>query len=189
MAIAKNKTHQWTIEGASLKAEISPCSWMYPGYGLQLKVTLNEGCAYLKSKVTFEDATDELFLEMCDQVKLVKCSCGNAAFDPATIDTNRNGKCEPCFIADLNKEYEEAQKKEQQKILRMDKRRLKEGYTHKVVAWVHPSRGGDDYMIDIYYGAKPTDAQIKASLRKQGSRVLDDFKVHDLKQLVEEASK
>ncbi len=53
-------------------------------------------------------------------------------------------------------------------------------YTHKVVAWIHPAAGGDDYQVDIYFGGKPTDEQIKASLKKSRSRVLDDYTLYDL---------
>ncbi|EHL24861.1 hypothetical protein KYG_00617 [Acidovorax sp. NO-1] len=55
-------------------------------------------------------------------------------------------------------------------------RMAKQGYTHRVVAWVHPEEG-DDIMESIYYKGIPQDADVRNRLRQKGSTVLDDYEV------------
>lgn len=185
MAIAQNFIHSWEIDGNKLSASISPCCWMNDGYGLQIRIDFQAehgGSAYLHNKkLKFSEATEQDMIDMCNQVKLVPCkTCGKPAFDPSVVDTNRDGECEACFMAALTKEYEASRKKEAAALARRDRNRAKQGYTHRVTAWVHPSKGGDDYMVDIYSLGKPSKALITSELRKMGSRVLDDYTIVEL---------
>jgi len=82
-------------------------------------------------------------------------------------------------MAKLNAEYDQVTAKERDLIARRDKRMAAKGYTHRVTAWVHA--GGDDRQIDFYVKGTPSDAFIKKALRKEGSRVLDDYSVVTLK--------
>lgn len=189
MSIPRDFSHQWELGGAKLSADISPCSWMYPDYGLQLSITMEGGGrAYVLNKnLTFETASEKDALAMCQLVKIVPCKCcGKPAFEPKSVQTNRETKCEECFMAKWTKEVEELQKKEAASLLRRDKKHLKLGYTHRVTASIHPAAGGDDYLVDFYVQGKPTKASIQAMIKKRGSVVLDDYSVSDLEKITKQ---
>jgi len=71
------------------------------------------------------------------------------------------------------------QTKEAQKEAKYDAKQKAKGYVWKVVAWIHPEAGGDDYKMAWYCGGKtaPTDETIKGWIKKKRSRVETDFKV------------
>ena len=58
----------------------------------------------------------------------------------------------------------------------LDAKRKEEGYTHRVSAWIHPD-DGDDYQMEFWLKNTPTEAQIKALLKRNGSTVLDDYQI------------
>lgn len=166
------------IHGSKLSLQVSPCCWMHRNYGLQVQVVLDGGgSVYLHDKeLLFENATLADLERMFDKVKLIPCkTCGKPAFDPGSVDTNRGGECEQCFMAALNADLEKAQKKEQRRMERLDAKRKQEGYTHRVDAWIHA--GGDDKQIAYYVKGKPTKKQIHDLLRKEKSRELNDYTV------------
>ncbi|MDK9702470.1 MAG: hypothetical protein OEL20_04970 [Sulfuritalea sp.] len=167
------------IDGHKLSLEVSPCSWLYPGYGLQVQITLHGGGghAYIHNKeLHFEKATMADLERMFDQVKLVPCKkCGKPAFDPATVDTNRAGECEECFMDRLNAELKKAQEKEDRRMRRLDATHRAQGYTHRIDAWIHG--GGDDRQVSFYSKGKLTTKEVKALIRKQGSMKDDDFTI------------
>lgn len=168
------------IDGTQLTLEISPCSWMYPNYGLQVKITMAGGgdCFFHEKDKLFADANEDDLNKLFDQVRLVKCSrCGKPAFDPMVCGTNRDGLCESCFIDDLNKEFQKVHEKERQKLAKLDAKRKAEGFTHRVSAWIHPSQGGDDYQVEIWFKRDPPQKEITDFLRKKKSSVLDDYQV------------
>lgn len=175
---------KYKIEKNGVSAGISPCSFMYQDYGLQLQVKIEATgqTAHLNlkkpvAKCTAQDA--ETLFETA--LPLESCSCGNPRFR-VEIAGNRGKQCETCFLSALGAEFEREKKKELAKIARKDKAMLAKGYTHKAVAWIHPA--GDDYQVDIYFGSKPTDSEIQAHIKKQGSRVLNDYALHDLAELL-----
>ena len=57
-----------------------------------------------------------------------------------------------------------------------DKKALKDGYTHRVDAWIHPS-SGDDRQISMYTIGKLTDVEVQALLKKKRSTILTDYKI------------
>lgn len=167
------------IDGINLSATVSPASWMYTDYGLQIAVRMeNGGVAYLRREsLRFADATEADIRTLLNEVHLVACQiCGKPAFDPASVSTNRAGQCEACFMTALNAEFSAAQEKENRRLAKLDAKRKQEGYTHRVDAWVHPSAGGDDYLVNVWM-INPTDDDIRAFLRRKRSRVLDDYRV------------
>lgn len=186
MSIPNNFTHQWQTGGVTLRAEVSPCCWMYSGYCLQLSIDLeNGGRAIIQNKsIKYEEATEQDALALCQKIRVIPCKCcGKPAFDSSSIDTNREDKCEACWMEEWEAGWAKLQKEEATKLLRRDKRHLKLGYTHRITAWIHPAAGGDDYQIDAYSQGEPSKASIKAMLRKRGSRVLDDYQVFSLEEV------
>lgn len=169
----------------TVTATIDPCSWMYAGYGLQLSVRLPEMVKAISSASVHSDRLVEICTaddarSMVDAVNLIPCKhCGEPAFDPTTVRTNRDGACESCFLAELNAEWEKADAKEKQREARADAKYKKKGFTHKTIAWVHPPHG-DDFALVMYHPAQPTEQEITAALRRRKSRILDDYKTTEL---------
>lgn len=167
----------------TLIATVSPCCWMHPNYGLQLKVELEgTGCqAFLHKKaLKYADATLKDALDMLAVVQVVPCkTCSKPAFDPTTIDTNRDGQCETCFMTALNAEYAKEEAKEQKKLARLDAKRKAEGYTHRVDAWIHPAQGGSDYQLSMWM-QNPTTETIQNALKKERSVILTDYRTTPL---------
>lgn len=171
--------------GVRLEGEVSPCVFMYPGYPLQVRVTLRRkpgeslGDAYAADRTkTAGTATEADAARLLEAVRIVPCRrCAAPAFDPATIETNRAGRCEACFLSDLEVEFAAAREAERQDLAAHDRRRKGEGMTYRVSAWVHPEAGGDDDLVHWYFAAAPTDAQVRTLLREAGSAVLDDYRV------------
>ncbi len=173
-----------TIGDITLKATISPCSWMHPDNGLQIQVQMLPvgGTAYLNDQSKpFNDFTEADMAAMLGTVKIVPCSrCGNPAFDPATVRTNLAGKCHPCLMADRDQEAKAFQERAAKRQKSKDEEMKGKGMTHRVMAMVHPDAGGDDYPVVFYADTEPTEAQIKKQLKKMGSAVLDDFSIHKI---------
>ncbi|POA78654.1 hypothetical protein [Pseudomonas sp. DP16D-R1] len=170
------------IQGdVELTAEISPCVFMYPGYGLQLTVKLPNGGNTIVSRkdIPIETATEQDCQALMETVKVLPCkTCQKPAFDPSTCRTNRDGECESCFMAKLNAEFEKDMKKEDDKLKRDDAKYKARGYTHRVHAWIHPP-SGSDYELMMWM-INPTPEQITAELKKKKSADTTDYKLIEL---------
>ena len=171
--------------GLKLTAHVSPCVFMHPGYPLQLSVTLHGqsgsplGDAHVadpsKTSSTYTAASVRRLL---DTVRVTPCPrCATPAFDPTTIQTNRGGLCEACFLSQLKAEWAVAAEAERQKLADRDRCMKYKGMVVRVTAWVHPEHGGDDYQLDWYLDAHPTPAKVGALLRSEGSSCLDDYQI------------
>lgn len=167
--------------GVEIKAQLPLYLFMYPNSVLAIDAVLGGGNARVASEIPMEKAEEADVLALLEKVEVCPCKkCGAPAFDPASVSTNRDGMCEKCFIEKLNAEFEVERKKEEKKIARQDKKMREKGFTHKVSAWIHPSGGGDDYQMDIYWKGEPSAAEINAELKKSKSRVLDDYRIVSL---------
>jgi hypothetical protein len=172
-------------DGVKLEAEVSPCVFMYPGYPLQITVTLHRrpderlGKAHAVDRTETADTYTHASVErLLATVRTSPCPrCLTPAFNPATIETNRGGHCEACFLAALEAEWAEEEKTQQRKIASRDRRMKRKGMAARVTAWVHPQDGGDDYQVDWYLSAPPTPKQVGDMLSKQGSCRLDDYQI------------
>jgi hypothetical protein len=171
-------------DGLCLKAEVSPCVFMYPGYPLQLTVTLCRrggeqfGTAYaVDRKKSATNYTDAAIRRLLAGVVIQPCKrCAAPAFDPHSISTNREGLCETCFLADLNAKWAKAAEAQRRQLAARDRRMKRSGMTVRLTAWIHPGEG-DDYLLDWYFAARPTAKQVRKLLPQAGSVVLDDFEV------------
>ncbi len=175
-------------EGLMLEAEVSPCVFMYRGHPLQISVTMRrhsgeklaEACVSNceKTAATYTEADAR---QLLGRVRVQPCSrCSAPAFNPTTVETNRGGLCEACFLADLEAELEKDQEAERQKIAARDKRMKNKGFTARVTAWVHPEEGGDDCQMDWYFKQRPLPEQIQLLLLEEGSEILDDFEIIEI---------
>lgn len=174
-----------TIGSATLSARMSPCVWMYPGYPLQVTVTIENtmGDTIISDKatgITYRNATSEAMQALFDQVKICECTkCKAPAFAPDTPGSNRNGLCEQCFLKDWQASYDAHCKEQEAADAKRLEKAKREGFTHRVLAWLHGDEG-DDQQIEILYRGAPDPVAIKTKLREMGSVLLDDFKVVEL---------
>src|SRR5262249_40513510 len=137
-----------------LKAEISPCVFREPSYPLQIRVSLHRfggerlGDAYaLDHTKTAANYTKAGVEQLLAAVRIQRCvHCAKPAFDPTTVQTNRGGLCEPCFLAKLKEEYAGSLEAERQQLAAADHRMKQSGMKVRVTAWIHPE-AGDDYQI------------------------------------------
>lgn len=167
--------------GAKLSATVSPCVWLYNS-PFQITVTLVEGGTtfVIDNNVKFADATEADVSRLLDRVQVKKCKtrgCQNPAFDPATTLTHRDGKCEQCFMKNLDKELEKAKAADRRKLAQMDRLYRARGFTHRVEAWVHAD--GGDKQLSIWL-ANPTEDSIRNELLHAGADAVHGYTLHPL---------
>lgn len=167
--------------GARLSASVSPCVWLYNS-PFQITVTLAKGGTSIVTddNVRFADATEADVARLLDRVQVQKCKtrgCQNPAFDPATMSAHRDGKCEQCFMKNLDKELEKAQKAERRELAQMDRLYRARGFTHRVEAWVHAD--GGDMQLSIWL-ANPTEDSIRNELLHAGADAAQGYTLHPL---------
>lgn len=175
----------YTAHGYAMTVKVSPCSWMYQGYGLQVEYTAADGRfhGFLNDKPRkVEDTTRADVQRLLDGLLApVKCSrCETGYLLGEDSKKYRGTLCEPCWMDDFKKRCDADAEKERRRVARQDARMVKKGYTHRISAWVHPAGGGDDYLVDFYCKGEPTKEDVAKLLRKNGSRVLDDYGVEAL---------
>lgn len=165
-------------EGMPLHVEVSPCSWAYPHYGLQISVRMpDEHCAFLSKKIDFETATRKDVEDLVSTISFQKCNkCDSKTFNPATVKTNRSGLCNSCFTAESNLRFAEELAKEQE----LEASMKRDGFTHKTIMWVHKN-SGDDRQVILYTKGEPKASDVKAELKELGSVVHDDYVTHTIK--------
>ncbi len=174
-------------DGNSLEATVSPCVFMIKGYPLQVQATLqlkdgsSGGSVFLVNRtLTAATATQADVINLLPTVGIKPCSrCSTPAFDPHTVETNREGLCESCFMSDLNREFAEILKKESQRLAKQDRKMKRRGMKYRVTAWIHPDEG-DDYDADYYFPDRPSERQVSSILKRKGSTVLNDFQIVEL---------
>jgi hypothetical protein len=185
----KAKGYVRELDGSmQLQARISPCVFMYKNHALQVEVALMRddgtslGSAYAQNPdKTAQTATDADVRRLLDAVRTVACHrCSAPAFDPATIQTNRAGLCESCFMNDLKVDMAKAEEAERKIIATRDRARKKSGDIVRISAWVHPANGGDDYQVDWYCKSYPSPEQVRCLLLEMNSRVCDDYQIINL---------
>lgn len=76
--------------------------------------------------------------------------------------------------------FEEEEKRIRREEASEDKKMKAKGFRYKLVAWVHPETGGDDYPIAAYCVVKPTVKEIKKLLTKKGSCHDSDYTIKTL---------
>lgn len=163
------------IQGYPATAEVSPCSWMYPGYGLQVHVEmLGENHNVVDKQVKFGDATPADVERIAQRVKLRICKeCGAPTI--AIPNHSRNGMCAKCGLAALRAQWAKEDVKREAWAAVEDRRQAERGFRFKTVAWVHPSHGGDDYQIKLYTETVPTKMEMAKVLKARQSAVLDSY--------------
>ena len=163
-------TSKFLIEnnGTKVFCEISPCSWMHAGYGLQVKISLKENA---------NNAESEFILDkniICVGVPLPLKEANSMV--TGWLEVNGIKPLQNSIDA-WNKASEEFEKERIIDAAKEAKRAAKrkvEGFTHRFSAWIHPT-SGDDYSVEAFIKGVPTNTDIANLLKK--STVKDDYKI------------
>jgi hypothetical protein len=151
----------FVIDGESIVAMISPCSWMYPNYGLKVhfeskdKSNLSFGANYygLNKNVMFKDATVQDVIDLSKKIEFSQCNnnnCNNINFIDET--SNRKGACEVCFIKKLKFEIDSNDIELISEEIKDCKNEIKKGSKFITNIIVHGQ--GDDILLDVYSNYK-----------------------------------
>lgn len=157
-------------DGRTVHGEISPCAWMYPGYGMQVRLALklhacNAESEFLRWKTPYKQSSDS---DVLAHVHAFLAKDGLKNLEAALVRW-----------AQAQAEFAEQDRKLAAADARRVASRKAKGYTHRMLAWVHP-RAGSDFQIEAWFKSEPTRPEVVAILRKQGSVLFDDFKVETL---------
>ena len=172
-SIQERLSGEYTVHGLTVNVEVSPCSWMYENYGLQVMYGSHETHSWgfcNRKNLPAGDATREDVQAMLDeQTELHQCEeCGQDHLKDINPDHpgNREEKCETCFMANHKASFAKLMEEENKKQAKKDAKMKQKGFTHKSEAWVHPPRGGDDYQVLIYWPKEPTPEEVREELAK-----------------------
>jgi hypothetical protein len=175
--------HGFTVayKGRTVYVEVSPCSWMYAGNGLQARLALSEKAVNAESvfvnekAIACRDANGPLSaaaLRELAEAAAERWLAKNGVV-PIEAQVATWAKDKAAFDAEFAKDA-----KREAELLTITKAiRKKHGFTHRTVAWIHPGRG-DDYSVELWTKAEPTKAEIARLLR--GSVRKDDYSVEAL---------
>jgi len=172
-------------EGRDIYVEISPCSWMYPGYGLQIKIAGKPNACNAESSFDRDQTVNASAIESKALVLALVLRAKRQARKWLKENGVADLDAKIAQWAEASVRFDAAIKKEQAK---EEKARIKwltkrqtEGYTHVVEAWIHPEYG-DDYRSDSCAMGIPTPADIKRILSK--SQVKTDYRVTPIDELL-----
>lgn len=154
---AKLPRTEFTVKvgGRELQCTIPPCCFMYRGYKMQLSVAYKGEKITLQKEKAHTDATVHEYIELAKSCEFITCKCGCETF-AGKKQWDGSGKpkdcnvCEKCRIEALNKWYQEAKAKEEQKIKKEEIALKAKGFTLVLRVIVHLHRGGDDKVMDLY---------------------------------------
>lgn len=185
MSLSKDFSKIYTIGGYEVKAEILPCSWMYPLHELQITVYLMAtgekdivSSRVIGEIISFEAASELHVDAMVEKAVYLAepCKCGK----PRMRVRGREGetkrgveRCETCFSIKFTEDREKGREKERKRLALRDAEKEKEGFSHKLTFFIHGDAG--DRHMDVYFKGEPTEAEITKRLR--GSQVKDDFQL------------
>ena len=158
-----------THEGTPVHIEICLCS-RFPGHGLQIKISLTPKASNAESEfirpfgLPFCEETAE-----ADAINLAETWLIKNGLSPLNdaVASWAKARQEGAAIAASAKE----------KRLAEERKLRKEGFTHKVVAWVHSDHGDDQCKV-VYYRGEPSKRSLSGLVR--GSVVKNDYKVTTL---------
>jgi len=161
-------------EGRDIYVEISPCSWMRAGYGLQIKLSTVKNACNAESIFDRDPKIEAGELPM--KVLVEKAHAQAVRW----LGANGVGKIDKAVArwaktrVRLDKAIEKERVREEKARIRRLKQWQAAGLTHVVDAWIHPF-SGDDYQIEACTKGEPTPADIKRILAK--SAVKTGYKV------------
>lgn len=164
-------------DGVDVTVILSPCSWMYPHYGLQIQLSLgiqpNAGSEFVCEKgVTCVGVPMDRLTEMAEAQALRWLKANGTA--PLVAAAKRWSDAH----AEFEKQNAEFEKRAARRLTAERVRMLKKGFTHCLEGVIHPRSGGDDRFFRCYTMGEPTQATIAQQLK--ASEVKTDYRIFAL---------
>jgi hypothetical protein len=164
-------------DGEKVYWEVSPCSWMYKHYGMQIQLSLKPNAVNAASEFVNDKS-----IKGCDEMKaaernklgreLAQKWLTAHGTKPLHAAQQRWDKVDAEYDAKMKKS-EAGRKVKQQK---QDDQQKAKGFTHRLDGWLHVN--GDDRQVQAYFKGEPKKADIDAVMKK--SAVKDDYKLTKL---------
>lgn len=147
---------------------------MYPGFGSGLSVDIsteknNSGLGSERIKVKGKDVSD---VQTAEDLTVIAAGL----MTPALVRKLDKGVAKR---AELATEAEQLQEQWAEEDRKKDKSMKARGFKYRLNYVIH-SDEGDDSMVIEYVSRKPTDASMRAKLRRAGSAVLDHYTITKL---------
>lgn len=182
----ENHTDSWVdftlpFGGREVFVSISPCSWMYDTYGLQVS---------LATKANACNAESEFVRDKSIQAATMSRDDLRAAAETTAVqwlEANGLSKLDEAVsvwavkAGTFAKTIAAAAKKEAKARLKRLTKLQAKGFTHVMDAWIHPE-SGDDYRAEVCFSEPPTKEDIKRALR--ASTVKTDYKVSGIAEAI-----
>lgn len=168
---------QFTVEhnGKTVHVEISPCSWMHKGYGLQIGLSLKDKACNAETIFSLDRSIDACDMSVDAMLVHAEQSAKKWLSENGVGPLAKKIDDWATESAKWQKEIDRENAKRAARAATMNAKRKAEGYTHKITAVIHPKNGGDDYMIEAYVKGAPTETDIAGLLKK--SAVKNDYRV------------
>lgn len=167
--------NQVEFAGKAVYYSLSPCSWMYPGYGCQVQLSMvaapvNAGSVFAlekefagKDRAELEAVAESVALRWLHKHGVAPIEEAQRKWETAAAE----------FAAEEAKHVERAAKRQAAALAKLKA----QGFAFILNGWVHPN-SGDDRPVSIAYKTRPGDADIKRALR--GCTVKTDYVVTPL---------
>lgn len=169
------------FQGREVFVAVSPCSWMYAGYGLQIRLSVkanayNAEAEFVRERSIAAETMSRAELHAAATVLATQWleMNGPAKLDKAVTDWAVKAAKFDKAIA------KEARKEAKARLKRLTKLQ-EQGFTHVVDAWIHP-KSGDDYQTEVCLSAAPDAADISRVLRPSTCKT--DYKVSTIADVV-----
>lgn len=157
-----------TVDGKTIYCEISPCSWMYSYYGLQVGIKFdpkdpNAATIFVHRKELKWDKTANMTAKAEQIVDEYLASKGITELVAAK---EKWTKTEAKWAKEEEREIQRGQMR--------DADYKRKGFTHRFDGWIHP-RSGDDRQVTAYCKGQPRAQDIQKLLH--GCTLKTDYKV------------
>lgn len=167
-------TFQTTHDNVTVHVSISPCSWMYPNYGLQIQLSLAPNACNAASRFANDKTLNAYNTKGQALVEMAQACAARWLAEHGTQPLRQAEADWAEALAGFEIENARSEEKRKKKEAASIAKRKAEGYTHRFIAVIHP-KSGDDYMIEAFVQGAPTDVQITKLLAK--SVVKNDYRV------------
>lgn len=161
-------------DGEKVFVAVSPCSWMNKHYGLQVKISLKPDAVNAESEFVIDKTFDAHDMPRAETYRAGKALGEKWIAENGTALLHARVAEWAANAAKLNEELAKIDKREAAALKRRDSRYKRQGFTHRVTAWIHPEHG-DDFQRIAYVQSAPTPLEIAGILKS--STVGDDYVV------------
>jgi hypothetical protein len=124
-----------------------------------------------------EEKEEELIQTAINSLEILQlCECGKFSLRTKYYETNRNQKCEICFVKEIEEEMKQILKEVEEERNSDIEKALNEGFNYMVEALIHPPMG-DDFEIFYFTIEKPSKKSIVSVLKRHHCEMCNDYVV------------